>query len=396
MASLWSFGVEKIAEVSGKKSVRIVRVQDICFGRGVDPPPDNSLTVFVDDVLGYAVANFFPEPDSLPADWKTFFLSRDDDIELDLETHDDVDAHARESQYEAEDVAALKAGKPPWHINMLGGWPSQTGAGIRVAVLDSGIGAAIPQLPRKGDDSDFCSAVSAGAKTNDMALDSHGTLCAGIIGARMGTAPRQAVAPDCTVFAAQITTGKGTYTRMSSLLLMLSWAVHCVGARVVSMSFGASKACQTDPALCKLFSYVARRLREKNLALLFAAAEGGDTQLTFPANADGVVAVGRYKRDDTYEPCKVIGTTAKPAGFLAKTDLLFGPGGPMESFKADGSAGTLSNVSAACAFVAGVAALYFRKHPLSTVDEVFAEMRTQAVSAKDAAGKTWLCACFPQ
>lgn len=392
MATMWAFGLEKLPETVSQRPIRIIRVQDICLGRGVDPPTHGSPTVYVDEVLGYAVSNFVPSPAD---DWKASFLLKDIDIPLVIETTDPLGFIERALDYEDEDAAALKVGQPPWHVNSLGGWPCQTGEGQRVAVLDSGIGSGIPQLPRKADNSDFCSAIKARATTNDMDSSSHGTRCAGIIGARMGTAPRQSVAPGCCIYAAQITTGNGVYTRMSSLLLMLSWAVHCAKARVINMSFSASGACQKDPAFCALFSYVVGRLREKNLALVFAAALGGDTRLAFPANAGGVVAVGRYKRDDRYAPWLVIDTTSKPNGFLSKPDLLFGPGQSMASYNSNGTPGKLGGLSAACAFVSGIAALYMQEYSALSVNQVLDVMKTKAITAYDEKGQPWRCVQFP-
>lgn len=113
------------------------------------------------------------------------------------------------------------------------GWKSRTGKGVQVAVVDSGIDAAHPQL--QGKVAESLEAVSEGKRvvfTPTDAGDSagHGTACAGII---------TSIAPDAELFSIKVL-GAGGAGDGQAFLAGLEYAVKR-RIRLVNLSLGTTK-----------------------------------------------------------------------------------------------------------------------------------------------------------
>lgn len=366
-------------------------------------PLDEVLTkelVVVDARLGYAIGTSDPSSGGWPAGIKVLSAARD------------VEFRIARNRPRIRPVRWLKSSRAPvmkiasslrqamqsplpYGVQRLGGWPECTGAGVRVAVLDSGIGCCVPALPRMPDHSDFASAELPGSPTHDMGC--HGTNCAGVIGAHPIDGVRQSVAPECTLLAGQITClprRGGTYTSVCYMLSMATWAVEN-GARIINLSFCADEERALTPKLADTFSRIVCDMRSKNVALVFAAAEEGTKRLIFPADAPGVIAVGKHART-AYGNEYVFGTKAPALWAVKNGDFLFGPGEAMPTFDPDGRLiGTFDNVSCACAFVSGAAALYMQQYPHFTVDQILDKMKTDAVDVADPRRVYWPTVRFP-
>ncbi|MDQ3799006.1 MAG: S8 family serine peptidase, partial [Acidobacteriota bacterium] len=112
-------------------------------------------------------------------------------------------------------------------------WKSRTGKGVQVAVIDSGIDAAHPQLQGKVVES--VEAVSEGKRvvfTPTDAGDSagHGTACAGII---------TSIAPDASLYSIKVL-GAGGAGDGQAFLAGLEYAIKR-RIRLVNLSLGTTK-----------------------------------------------------------------------------------------------------------------------------------------------------------
>ena len=271
-------------------------------------------------------------------------------------------------------VSAL--GNITWGVQEVGAAASlYDGAGVKVAVLDTGIDAAHTAFVGvRLDQNDF---------TNTGLGDGngHGTHCAGTIfgrdvgGLRIGVARGVGEAMIGKVLDAR---GRGD---SSMLFKAMSWAING-GANVISMSLGfdfpgyAQMLHQLQGMPVNMATSVALRAYTANLRAFDAlmqfaqsqapftggsvvlAATGNESQhamypisAAMPAASDGVVAVGAVRSAAN-------GLNIAP---FSNTDcLLVAPGVDIESAKVGGGTVAYSGTSMACPHVAGVAALWWQ------------------------------------
>ena len=137
-------------------------------------------------------------------------------------------------QFTLDALQMLSPVEPIEAITREWAWQSSTGAGVKVAVIDSGIEATHPALGPKGVQGYV--AVSEGAdgivynsEPHDDAFG-HGTACAGII---------RAAAPDCDLYSVKVL-GATLSGRGSVFAAGLKWAIEN-GMNVCNLSLGTPK-----------------------------------------------------------------------------------------------------------------------------------------------------------
>jgi subtilisin family serine protease len=280
-----------------------------------------------------------------------------------------------------EPVETKAAQLPPdqrsaWGVEAIGALTSpNTGAGVKVAVLDTGID--------KGHDVFAHLTVTQRDFTGEGDVDhtGHGTHCAATIAGGEVDGFRCGVAPgvDELLVGKVIGSGGGSTRTLAEGLL---WALDR-GAHVISMSLGfdfpgsvdrwvgqglavqaaTSRALAAYRDNLKLFGDLAalcRTARSYGRAALVIAATGNESQrgtaksytidVSPPAAADGFVAVGalRRTRDGQWDIAPFSNTGA----------TVVAPGVDILSAKAGGGYVTMSGTSMAAPHVAGVAALW--------------------------------------
>jgi subtilisin family serine protease len=273
-----------------------------------------------------------------------------------------------------------------WGVEAVGALSSpNTGSGIKVAVLDTGIEAghtAFAQL--KVTQRDF-----TGEGNGDRA--GHGTHCAATIAGGEVDGFRCGVAPGVDeLLAGKVLGSDGGST--SALLDGLLWALGC-GAHVISMSLGldfpgfvdewvrqgfavqaaTSRALAAYRDNLKLFGQIAGLFRNTGpygRGALVIAATGNESQrgtakpytidVSPPAAADGFIAVGALRRtpEGQWDVASFSNTGATVAA----------PGVDILSAKAGGGYVTMSGTSMAAPHVAGVAALWAERERMMTPD----------------------------
>lgn len=193
-----------------------------------------------------------------------------------------------------------------WALEMVGAreaWKTTKGAGVTVAVLDTGVDSTHPDLRgavMKGRD-----AVGFGASRGDAAWAKHGTAMAGIIAGR-GHGPGRGngvlgVAPEATVLPVRVLLEqddpqrkKARATRSGALAEGIRWATD-QGADVINLSLGDDSAsAEPDPKEDAAVRYAL----SKGVIVVASAGNGGEKgdRVSYPAAYPGVIAVTAVDR----------------------------------------------------------------------------------------------------
>lgn len=252
------------------------------------------------------------------------------------------------------------------------------GAGVTVAVLDTGIDAAHPDLAGRV-------AAEANFTDSDTAddLQGHGTHVAGILagsGAASG-GDYTGTAPGATLLNGKVLREDGSGT-VSGVIAGMEWAV-AQGADVVNMSLGAPATDGTDP-----MSQAVNQLTAEHDVLFVTSAGNdgsGDYTVGTPAAADAVLSVGSVTKSEFLSFSSSRGP--RLGDHAVKPDIT-APGVLITSARADGtSSGTpvdehysqRSGTSMASPHVAGAAAILQQADPGLDPAKLKAMLSTTAV-----------------
>ncbi|WP_433826373.1 S8 family peptidase [Actinoplanes sp. CA-015351] len=167
-------------------------------------------------------------------------------------------------------------------MNVANAWQKSTGAGVTVAVIDTGVDANHPDLA-----ANVLSGYDAIANTAGKSTDAngHGTHVAGTIAAVTGNnVGISAIAPDVKILPVKVLDAKGS-GYMSDTAEGIIWAADN-GAQVINMSLGSSAKVA---AVTNAISYA----RSRGVTVVAAAgnsrASGSPTN--YPAADEGVIGV---------------------------------------------------------------------------------------------------------
>lgn len=214
------------------------------------------------------------------------------------------------------------------------------GAGIKVAVLDTGIDYNHPDLKdnyRGGynfvydNDDPFDDSMSAYVPTG------HGTHVAGIIGARNNGTGVVGVAPEVSLYAVKVLNA-GLAGDVSDIIAGIEWAINN-NVQIISMSIGSNLYSEALREACD-------RAAQAGIILVAAAGNFNNSSIEYPAAFDSVIAVTATRPDDT-----------RPLYNYGPQMELAAPGVGIKSTVPGGGYGYLTGTSQAAPHVAGVAAL---------------------------------------
>ncbi|HYJ68079.1 MAG TPA: S8 family serine peptidase [Nocardioidaceae bacterium] len=276
--------------------------------------------------------------------------------------------------YAADEDSAPQIGAPTaWDAGY-------TGAGVKVAVLDTGIDTTHPDLQDKV-------VAEANFSTSPTTIDhyGHGTHVASIL-AGTGSASdglRQGIAFEADLMNGKVLddTGNG---ELSQVIEGMTWAANG-GAEIVNMSLGVRGLYPdgTDPV-----SQAVNQLTADTGALFVIAAGNdgpGEGTVTTPGAADSALTVGAVDKSDVLAGFSSRGP--RGGDFALKPDIT-APGVGIIAARADGtSLGTpvddnytaLDGTSMATPHVAGAAALILQQRPDLTGQQVKALLTSTAV-----------------
>lgn len=249
---------------------------------------------------------------------------------------------------EPDATAYATADQVPWGMTTVSAtkvWPTgDTGAGVKIAVIDTGIDYHHLDLaPRYKGGYNFV------AKNTDPLDDNgHGTHTAGIIAATVNGSGVKGVAPEASLYALKVlaANGSGSY---SSIIAALDWCVtnHM---QIASMSLGADANSTALHNACDA-AYQAGVLLVAAAGNSGAIPSGMTTAVNFPARFTSVMAVAAVDQTLAHPYWSSVGPQVE----------ISAPGVSILSDRLGGGLVKMDGTSMACPHVTGVAALLLAK-----------------------------------
>ena len=173
-----------------------------------------------------------------------------------------------------------------WQLSNLhakAAWRMSTGAGVTVAVLDSGVDATHPDLVGQVlPGADFVDGTTDGRKD----FVGHGTTVAGLIAGRDRAGGVAGLAPKVKILPVRVLDKSNRYSDAATVARGLRWAVDH-GAQVVNLSLGGSGR---SLSLADAVDY-AYQHDVVVVACTGNVAESGTNEVWYPAREAGVLAV---------------------------------------------------------------------------------------------------------
>lgn len=255
-----------------------------------------------------------------------------------------------------------------WGLQAIGADVSTaTGAGVRVAVLDTGLDLGHPDLAGR-------TVVSRSFVRGEQVQDGHGhgTHCIGTAcGPRSpATSPGYGVAHESDIYAGKVLNNSGSGAD-GGILEGISWAATN-GCRVVSMSLGAP----TEPGqpYSRVFEQAAQRAMQLGTIIIAAAGNESDRSSGYiapvghPANCPSIMAVGAVDAQH-----RIANFSSGTRDSIGVVDLV-GPGVDVySSWPMPIRYRRISGTSMATPHVAGVAALIAGQRQ-ARPDEIWAQL----------------------
>lgn len=274
---------------------------------------------------------------------------------------------------EPDDQLYEAAQQIPWGVEHVGALDvhleGNTGAGVKIAILDSGIDYDHPEFNPSNIEG-----YSFAGYTDDYWDDhGHGTAVAGIIAARDNTQGVIGIAPGATIVAVKVHSAMG-YGSTSDVIAALEWIYEYNfdnpndKIRITNSSFG--KACG-DYVIASTLQAAYDNLYYSGVLNIAAAGNSGNKQGTgnnvwCPAGYDRVVAVAAIKPDNK----RTTNSSTGPAVELSAPGQNILTTVPGTESNEEGRLGYFSGTTVAAAHVTGVAALVWAENPDLTNEEV--------------------------
>ncbi len=288
-------------------------------------------------------------------------------------------------------VADGIADKQQWVLSMLdvdAAWSVTRGAGVTVAVIDSGVNPGVSDLAGSVVTGPDYTGVTTSPANRNWGV--HGTWMASLIaghGHDSGLDGVTGIAPHARILSIRVIPDRADphyakYEREQETVIQQSLAdgiryAVAHGAQVISMSIGYSAPSGTVRAeLQRAYDHgVVVIASAGNSGAPSATARPGDAPESFPADYPGVISVGAVNSSGTV------------AGFSSDnlSVQVAAPGVGVPAQGRDGEYWLVSGTSPACALVAGVAALIKSKYPHLAPDLV-ASALTSTTTDRPAGG----------
>lgn len=228
-------------------------------------------------------------------------------------------------------------------------WGCSRGRGIKVAVLDTGIDWNHPDLK-----ANVKGAVSFVPGETAMDGNSHGTHCAGTIGAAINGAGVVGVAPEASLYGVKVLANNGS-GQYSWIIAGINWAIQNK-MQIVSMSLGGGGAPAALEAICDA-AY--------NAGVLLIAAAGnagpGMGTVGYPGKYKRVIAVSAIDNSNVIASFSSRGPEIEIAA----------PGVQVLSTVPGGGYSQKSGTSMACPHVAGAAAVVWGAHRFASNTQIW-------------------------
>ncbi len=291
-------------------------------------------------------------------------------------------------------VAAPSPGSMPAlaeQLDVVAAWDAGiTGAGVNVAVVDTGVAPVDALNDRVVVAVDF---TDEAADRDRGTLDSygHGTHVAGIVAGNDPSNGFRGLAPDAGLVSIKVAGADGT-VRPQALVDGIDWAVENAdeyGIGVLTLAFTADEA---TPAEADALLAAVDRAWDAGIVVVTAAGNHGDVGLYAPATSPSAIVVGAVEATES----GLVSADFSNAGDAVRMPDLAAPGAHIESLRAPGSFADrehpegfvdehrflATGTSQSAAAVSGLAALLLQADPDLSPDEV----RTALVASADQVG----------
>ncbi len=250
------------------------------------------------------------------------------------------------------------------------------GAGVAVAILDTGIDREHPDLKSRVDGCfDFADPFKGLTEDSCDDLNGHGTHMAGIIAADGGLTGKglYGFAPEASISIYRVCSNAGTCLS-DDIAVAMRTAVDN-GAQIIVLGFGGeSESSFIDDAI----AYA----QEKEVLIVAGAGNDGpyDNSVDWPARHPLVIAVGALDSKEVAAEFSSRGTNWETKAYqVDEGDVdLAAPGVNIESTFRDGGYAILSGTSMAAPHVAGLAALFWQKEASHSADATRALLHEMA------------------
>lgn len=247
-------------------------------------------------------------------------------------------------------------------------WKTTKGAGVKVAVVDTGIDYKHPDLQAR-----YIGGYDFVNKDSDPFDDNgHGTHVSGIVLASANESGIQGVAADAAVVAVKVLGADGT-GYLSDVVDGVDWAMK-QGVQVMNFSFGTtynSSALETK----------IQEAASKGIILIGAAGNTNGGSLLYPAAYTSVISVGATDQNDSLASFSSLGAEVTAPGVSIQSTI---PGGGYAQW---------SGTSMAAPHVAGAVALMLANKQTNIRDRLRQTSVDLGPSGRDpyyGAGRIWV------
>lgn len=280
-----------------------------------------------------------------------------------------VSINAQQQRVSASRILSQPAQVVPSGVKRIGAG-AQTGAGVGVAVIDTGIDLTHPDLKANIAPLSKTCVVNTQSANDD---NGHGTHVAGTIAALNNTIGVVGVAPSATLYPVKVLDRNGSGS-WSSVICGIDWVTaHAGSIKVASMSLGGAGTSDNNCGLTNndaLHQAICRSVAAGVTYVVAAGNNGVDSANSVPAayddavitvsaladsdgKAGGLGSATSYGPDDTFASFSNYGSVVDIAA----------PGVSIYSTWKGGTYNTISGTSMATPHVSGAAALYIAAHP---------------------------------
>ena len=250
---------------------------------------------------------------------------------------------------------------PNYDINIEGAWNITKGEGVKIAVIDNGIDLnhfdLVANLLPGYDTTDGADGITGG-NCSVVDLNTHGTLCAGIIAAEdneigiVGVAPHAKIIPIRGMYSVGVT----DYFFNDWLIRALKKALN-ENVDIISNSWKA----EFSPIYSTTLDLITTSGRNgKGIVVSFASGNQEQSAVAFPSDHPNVLSIGAMTRN---------GQRASYSNYGSELDVV-APGDTICTTYINNDYRTPSGTSIACPHVAGVVALMLSANPNLTREEV--------------------------